>query len=62
MRSFRLVRLTPTEAWFEGMTIRRLDPDRLQVQLAIQMQDGSVREEEFRYQRIRPALEASSSP
>jgi hypothetical protein len=60
VRSFRLVRLTPTEAYFEGMTIRRLDPDRLQVHLAIQMQDGSVREEEFRYQRVRPPLAPAS--
>lgn len=56
VRSFRLVRLTPTEAWFEGMTIRRLDPDHLQIHLAINMQDGGIREEEFRYARVSPAL------
>lgn len=62
VRGFRLVRLTPTEAWFEGMTIRRLDADRLQVHLAIRMQDGSFREEEFRYQRVTPALTSPPLP
>lgn len=56
VRSFPLVRLTSTEAFFDGMTIRRLGPDDLQIQLAIHMQDGSVREEEFRYKRMHPAL------
>lgn len=60
--SFPLVRLTPTEAFFDGMTIRRLDADHLQIQLAIHMRDGTVREEEFRYERVRPALAAPSSP
>ena len=56
VRSFPLVRLTPTEAFFEGLTIRRLDEDHLQIQLAIGMGDGSFREEEFRYARVRPPL------
>ena len=50
---FRLVKLTPTEAWFEGLTFRRLDADTLQVQLAIGMRDGTAREEEFRYARVK---------
>lgn len=62
VRRFPLVRLTPTEAFFDGMTIRRLDPERLQIQLAIHMQDGSIREEEFRYTRVHPALAVPSSP
>lgn len=56
VRSFPLVQITPAEAFFDGMTIRRLGDDRLQVQLAINMPDGSIREEEFRYERVQPAL------
>lgn len=55
VRSFPLVRITATEAFFDGMTIRRLDADRLQVQLAIRMPGGAHREEEFRYRRVQPA-------
>lgn len=54
--SFPLVRITPTEAYFEGMTIRRQGPDGLQIQLAMHQEDGSAREEEFRYRRVHPAL------
>ena len=50
---FRLVKLTPTAAWFEGLTFRRLDADNLQVQLAIGRPDGTAREEEFRYVRVK---------
>lgn len=56
VRSFPLVRITATEAFFDGMTIRRLGENDLQVQLAINMADGSIREEEFRYTRVQPAL------
>lgn len=53
VQSFRLLKLTATEAWFEGMTFRHPDPDQLEVLLAIEMEDGSIREEEFRYERVR---------
>ena len=53
MLRFRLVKLTPSEAWFEGLTFRRLDADNLQVQLAIGRPDGTAREEEFRYARVK---------
>jgi hypothetical protein len=53
VRRFRLLKLTPTEAYFEGMTFRRLGPDRVHVQLAIRQSDGSAREEDFRYTRVR---------
>lgn len=53
VRAFKLVKITGTEAFFEGMTIRRLHADSLQIQLAIEARDGSAREEEFRYARVR---------
>jgi hypothetical protein len=49
--SFPLVKLTPTEAWFAGLTFRRAGGDRMQIFLAIRNRDGSIREEEFRMQR-----------
>jgi hypothetical protein len=52
VRRFRLVKITPTEAFFEGMTFRRISADEVQVQLAIEMKDGTAREEEFRYRRV----------
>jgi hypothetical protein len=55
---FPLVRITPDAAYFEGMTMRRLGPDRLQVFVAFRTDDGRMREEEFPYARVRPALEA----
>ena len=51
--AFPLVKLTPTEAWFSGLTIRRLGDDRLQIFLAIRNRDGSIKEEEFKMQRAR---------
>ena len=52
--SFRLAKLTATEAWFGGLTFRRLGDDRLQIFLAIRDRSGAVREEEFRMERQRP--------
>lgn len=52
VREFPLVRLTPSEASFDGLTIRRTGPDSLEVFLAIRGQDGVMREEAFRYSRV----------
>ena len=52
--SFRLAKLTATEAWFGGLTFRRVGEDRLQIYLALRDRDGTVREEEFRMERQRP--------
>lgn len=53
VRSFPLVRMTPEAAYFEGMTIRRVGADRLQVFVAIRMDDGTTQEAEFPYARVR---------
>lgn len=53
VRRFRLLKLTPTEAYFEGMTFRRLGPDSVHVQVAIEQRDGTAREEDFRYTRVK---------
>jgi hypothetical protein len=50
---FRLVRLTANEAYFDGMTFRRSDEDRLHVFVASHRNDGSVHELEFPYRRVR---------
>ncbi len=52
VRVFRLVRVTPEEVAFEGMTFRREGPDALRVFLAVRGKDGSLREEEFVYRRV----------
>ena len=50
--TFRLLKLTPTEAFFEGLTFRRVGDDRMQIFLALRDRvDGTVREEEFAYTR-----------
>lgn len=50
--TFRLLKLTPTEAFFEGLTLRRVGDDRMQIFLALRDRvDGTVREEEFAYTR-----------
>lgn len=53
-RDFRLLRLADDELWFDGMTFRRLDEDRLEVWVAIGGKDGSVREEQFLFERASP--------
>ena len=53
VRRFRLLKLTPTAAYFEGMTFRQFGPDTVRVQLAIEQRDGTAREEEFRYTRVK---------
>ncbi len=51
--TFPLVKLAPNEAYFDGMTFRRLSPDQLQIFVRIQGKDDSAREIEFLYQRAR---------
>lgn len=49
---FRLVKITPESAWFEGLTFHRVDENTVKVFLAIRNRaDGSVREEEFLMRR-----------
>ena len=49
--TFRLAKLTPTEAWFGGLTFRRVTNDRLDVFLALRGADGAIREEAFKMER-----------
>jgi hypothetical protein len=49
--TFRLAKLTPTEAWFGGLTFRRVSNDRLEIFLALRGNDGNVREEVFHMER-----------
>lgn len=53
VRRFRLLKLTPDEAYFEGMTFRRLGPDRLLVQVAMEHADGTATEADFPYARVK---------
>lgn len=52
--AFPLVELGDEEAYFNGLTLRRLDGDRLEIFLALKQKDGSVREEAFHLRRIGP--------
>jgi hypothetical protein len=49
--TFRLAKLTPTEAWFGGLTFKRVAADRLEIFLALRRADGTIREEAFRMER-----------
>jgi len=52
--TFRLLKITPTEAFFDGLTFRLESPDRLQIFLALRNRtDGTVREETFVQSRTR---------
>ena len=52
--NFPLVKLTPTEAYFHGLTIRKKDADTVLMYVAIKNKKTSaVREEEFRYRRAK---------
>ena len=50
---FRLLKVTPSEAFFDGITYRRVDADNMEVLVAIRGRDGTVREEVFRYTRVK---------
>jgi hypothetical protein len=49
--TFRLAKLGANEAWFGGLTFRRLDADRLEIFLALRDKSGMVREEKFEMRR-----------
>jgi hypothetical protein len=49
---FPLAKLAPTEAWFGGLTFRRVDADTLHIFLALRGRDGAVREERFEMRRL----------
>lgn len=49
--SFRLLRRTPEAMLFDGLTFKRMGPDRFDVFLALRGKDGSVREERFEMRR-----------
>ena len=51
VRTFKLVKLAPNQAHFEGMSFHRLDADNILVYLAIDQKDGTAKEAEFRYRR-----------
>ena len=50
--TFRLVKLGPDAAYFDGLTMRR-SVNELQIFLALRDKEGKVREEEFRLERVR---------
>lgn len=50
--TFKLAKLEPDAAYFSGLTFRRVQPDRLEIYLALRNRaDGSVREEKFSLSR-----------
>ncbi len=49
---FRLVELGENEAYFSGLTYRRVDSDRLEIFLAMRQKDGTLREEAFHFRRV----------
>lgn len=49
---FPLVRRTPETLWFDGLTIRREGEDRMRIWVALQPDEGEVREELFEYRRV----------
>jgi hypothetical protein len=49
--TFPLLKLAPNEAYFGGLTYRRIDADTLLIFLALRGQDGNVREEKFELKR-----------
>lgn len=53
VRRFRLLRLTPDAAYFDGLTFRRIGADSVVVHVAIGQRDGTAREEDFRYTRVK---------
>jgi hypothetical protein len=49
--TFRLLKLAPNEAYFGGLTYRRVDDDTLMIFLALRDGDGNLREERFELAR-----------
>src|SRR5688572_11029670 len=52
--TFSLVRMTPAEAFFNGLTFRRAGDDGLEIFLAQRVADGSMREAAFDLKRVLP--------
>ena len=50
--SFPLVELTQDAAFFDGITFRKLDPNTIQVFVALEQSDGEMEELEFEYHRL----------
>jgi hypothetical protein len=50
--TFRLLKMGVNEVYFAGLTFRR-SGDQLQIFLALRDKDGTVREEEFKMERVR---------
>lgn len=51
VREFKLVKMEQNTAWFEGMTLQKIDDKTLRVYLAIQQKDGTIIEEVFNYKK-----------
>ncbi len=51
-KSFPLVKVTRNEAFFDGITFKRLNEDSLQIFLAMEQDDGQAHEMEFKYNRV----------
>ena len=49
---FPLVALTPNEAFFDGLTFRRVGDDELQAYVLLKRQDGEPEEAGFHYTRV----------
>lgn len=50
---FRLVKLSATEANFDGLTFRKTSEDTLSVFVTMKQKDGTLHEEEFKYRRVK---------
>lgn len=50
---FPLVKVSPNEANFDGLTYRKKDDDTLDVFVAIKGKDGNLREEKFSFKRVK---------
>ena len=52
--TFRLINVTPNEAFFDGVTVRKTGDDSLKIFVAIKnKKTGQVKEEEFRYRKAK---------
>jgi hypothetical protein len=49
---FPLVRMEPDRLWFDGLTMHRVGPGRMQVWVALTNREGAVHEELFEYERV----------
>lgn len=49
---FRLVRIDPATAWFDGFTVRRIREDEMHIWVALDRGGESLQEAHFRYRRV----------